>query len=1053
MAAWYKPVHPILSRHWPRMRRFFATTPRNVVICLTARETSPGWSFCLCQSGEKARIFLGLGLPWLLLGAVITATAAVGGTLEEDFEGVDLAWRLAPSSRNTHVLEHTRSADSPHHGAACELAVVESATAETVALEMPLAPAAVIDELRASLWVRTNLPATRLAFRVQLSSPPGQGRDAIELLVPGSVALDVDRWERLEVGDLPRQLARRLPALRLEHGADVTLEGALVTGLVLDAAAPPGRHRFELDELRVTGLVSAATVQDPLVRPVAADNPVSSDPPAGLARGVLEVAGLPFFLRSIDSNGEPFAVLAELGFNAVRLPAPANADQLAEARAASVWVICPPPPIPDIDLRDPENVPMLRNWDRVLAWDLGTGLSEDSLDDLAEQGRRIRACDPRSGRPLIGSADSGLRGISRHLDMLVARRTVLGTSLELIDWLEWLRERPRLARPGTPLLCTLGTEIDPAAARQAAALAGIGGRGLAIDPESLVLASFSAVAGGARGILFTSSRRLDDDDAEARMRAAAVRETNLRLRVLEPWGAAGRFASRAKTSSPEVQAFVMEAARARIVLAWRCVQGSQVVARRYEGADVPGEDASLTILVPGVPEAHRAWEVAPSGLRPVRQQRVTGGVSVTLDAFTTHGLVLLSGEPAITGHVQDLVRTLAPLELASARGLASLSLASAGELLGRLPPQALSGPPPVAAVAMLTEAGRLAAAGEALVTTEPAAAIRSLRKAAAIAGQFERRIWENAVKAEGSMVANPLSGSDATLGEAWQFISARAATVPGEELLPAGDMEQIAELAQRGWRHFARPQGEIQTSVDVIRSRPASGQACLRMIARPADAKAAPVVVETPPVWITSPPLAAPAGKLIAISAQVWVPEPITGSVDGLLVFDSLGGPALAERVGPSKDWRRLVLYRIVPPESAGEPVTVTFALSGLGEARIDDVSVTPLERVSGGTPAALVSTPRGQPAGAGFPSPADLLRAAPLPAAQPAPPPPAAGLAGPSSGPSPSAGPATAAWPGASLAWPKLNPFTSANEPPPGPGGGTVDPFRRARSSATTSP
>ena len=976
------------------------------------------------------------------------ASTAVGGTLEEDFEGGDLTWRLPPASPATRLLEHTTSVDSPHHGAACELVVVESAAAETVALEMPLEPAAVIDELRASLWVRTNLPATRLAFRVRLASPAGQSRDTIELLVPGSVARDVDRWERLEVGDLPRQLARRLPALRLEHGAEVTLEGALVTGLVLDAAAPPGRHQFAIDELRVTGLVSRTALQDSLVRPAAAEAALPSDPPAGLARGVLEVAGLPFFPRSIDSNGEPFAVLAELGFNCVRLPFPATADQLAEARAAGIWVICPPPPIPDVDLRDPENVPMLRNWDRVLAWDLGTGLSEDSIEDLAEQGRRIRACDPRSGRPLIGSADSGLRGVSRHVDMLVARRTVLGTSLELIDWLEWLRERPRLARPGTPLLCTLGTELDPAAARQAAALAGIGSRGLAIDPESLVLASFSAVAGGARGILFTSSRRLDGDEAEARMRAAAVRETNLRLRILEPWGAAGRFASRATTSSPEVHAFVMEAARARIVLAWRCVQGSQVVARRYEGADVPGEDAGLTILVPGVPEAHRAWEVAAGGLRPARQQRVTGGVSVTLDSFTTHGMVLLSGEPAVTGHVQDLVRTLAPLELASARGLASLSLGSAGELLGRLPPQALSGPPPVAAVAMLTEAGRLAAAGEALVATEPAAAVRSLRKAAAIAGQFERRIWENAVKAEGSMMANPLSGSDATLGEAWQFISARAATVPGEELLAGGDMEQIAELAQRGWRHFARPQGEIQTTVEVIRSRPASGRGCLRMVARPADAKAAPVVVETPPVWITSPPLAAPAGKLIAISAQVWVPEPITGSVDGLLVFDSLGGPALAERVGPSKDWRRLVLYRIVPPEAAGEPVTVTFALSGLGEARIDEVSVTTLERSTGGTPAALVSTPRGQPGAAGFPSPADLMQAAPLPAAEPALPP--AGIAGTSPGNPSRSAPAGAAWPGASLAWPKLNPFTSANEPPPGIGGGTIDPFKRARGGAT---
>ena len=38
---------------------------------------------------------------------------------------------------------------------------------------------------------------------------------------------------------------------------------------------------------------------------------------------------------------------------------------------------------------------------------------------------------------------------------------------------------------------------------------------------------------------------------------------NLRLRLLEPWGAAGRFAATATTSDPEVQAVVIEAARAR----------------------------------------------------------------------------------------------------------------------------------------------------------------------------------------------------------------------------------------------------------------------------------------------------------------------------------------------------------------------------------------------------------------------------------------------------------------------------------------------------------
>jgi hypothetical protein len=34
-------------------------------------------------------------------------------------------------------------------------------------------------------------------------------------------------------------------------------------------------------------------------------------------------------------------------------------------------------------------------------------------------------------------------------------------------------------------------------------------------------------------------------------------------------------------------------------------------------------------------------------------------------------------------------------------------------------------------------------------------------------------------------------------------------------------------------------------------------------------------------------------------------------------------------------------------------------------------------------------------------------------------------------------------------LGWPKLLPFgQSSNAPPPGPGGGTVDPFKRARAT-----
>jgi hypothetical protein len=957
--------------------------------------------------------------------AVARARAA-----DDGHESPEVSWAVAESDAAPRVTFHARSRDAAHRGEAGERIRLEASTGTTLRLQAPIGRAAVIDELRCSAWVRASRPDVRLGVRVTLPGYRSRktGR-VVETLVPGTVSRDADRWEPLEVTGLPQALARQLPALRLEHGPDGTLAGAVATHVVLDLYAGPGAYDVAIDDLVVEGAVPpAATQADAHVIPAAAVGPDAppADPPAGLARGVLEVDGLPFFPRSIEHNGEPLAALAELGFNCVQLAEPASRDVLEEARHAGLWVICPPPAIPDVDLRDPESVPVLRNWDRVLAWDLGSGLSAADAETLAERGRRVRACDPRAGRPLVAAADSGLRTLSRHVDMLVARRTVLGTSLELDGYVTWLRERPRLARPGTPLLATLATEIDHRAARQAAAIAGVGGRGLAVDPESLCLASFAAVAAGARGILFSSSARLDGDDRESRKRAAACREMNLRLEPLEPWGAAGRFAADAQASHPDVRAVVMEAARARIVVAWRSMQGAQIVAQRYGAGDVPDGLPSLTLLVPGVPEAHRAWEVAPGGLKPLTQRRVTGGVAVTLDSFLTHALVLVSGDPAVTGHVQERIRELAPVELVSARELAAIGLADTADLLGRLPPEAFSGPPPVAAGPMLAAANRLATDGESLAAAEPGEAVAKLRRAAAITGQFERRIWENGVRADGSMVASPLAVADSTLAEQWRFVTARAAAGPGPELLRGGGMEGIEDLAANGWRHFALPQSDLRTAVEIVRQAPASGSGALRLTAAAPDPAAPPVVVETPPVWVTTPPVAVPGGTLVEISASVRVPETITGSVDGLLVFDSLGGPALAERVARTPGWRRLVLHRIAPADGGGEPLVVTFALTGLGSAEIDEVSIRALEPgAGGGTPATAVSaaTP-----GRGFPSPGELLAPRPPQPAAPAPP---SGLA----------------WPGTNLGWPKIMPFgPSANDPPPGPGGGTIDPFKRAR-------
>jgi hypothetical protein len=74
------------------------------------------------------------------------------------------------------------------------------------------------------------------------------------------------------------------------------------------------------------------------------------------------------------------------------------------------------------------------------------------------------------------------------------------------------------------------------------------------------------------------------------------------------------------------------------------------------------------------------------------------------------------------------------------------------------------------------------------------------------------------------------------------------------------------------------------------------------------------------------------------------VPGPITGSADGLLIVDSLSGEALADRIGKTAGWRQFVLYRVAPQSGA---MCVTFALSGLGEAQLDDVVIQTVENSS----------------------------------------------------------------------------------------------------------
>ena len=129
---------------------------------------------------------------------------------------------------------------------------------------------------------------------------------------------------------------------------------------------------------------------------------------------------------------------------------------------------------------------------------------------------------------------------------------------------------------------------------------------------------------------------------------------------------------------------------------------------------------------------------------------------------------------------------------------------------------------------------------------------------------------------------------------------------------------------------------------------------------KPADPEDPPSLVETPPVWVVTAPVPARRGELLAIRGFVRIPKSIEGSVDSLAVIDSIGGEGLAQRIGPTKGWQPFELYRIAERDG---PVTITFALTGLGEAWIDDVTIKSVSRMPPATqpqvaPSAAISDP-----------------------------------------------------------------------------------------------
>ena len=669
----------------------------------------------------------------------------------------------------------------------------------------------IIDDLRASIWIYADRPGIQFSAEVTLprTIDPRSGKPLTTSVFAPAYST-AGRWQQIEIADFPRMVDRGVRILRSQSPLNIDGREAFVSRVLLNIYGGPGVTNVWTDDLEVFGFVPAdggagnrpgpplavsppgplpgspnarvagAGLPDPRLQSAAAGPPPRE---VKLAGSVLTVNDHPIFPRCIEYRGEKLAFLKQLGFNTIWLRATPPPAFLAAARQLDLWLVCPPP---DPGAAPPDADPPAAigpEFEPVLVWDLGHGLTGDSLDADQQRAARVRLADSRVSRPLICAPVNNLRSY-RHVNLLLIDRRPLGTSLEMSNYGAWVQRQPLLAVLGTPVWTTVQTQAGEGLRRQFAALTPGRAPPTVVGPEQIRLLVYTAISSGSRGLLFLSDSSLEAQDEETRQRVMALELLNLELEKIEPWAAGGTLVGTAESSQRLVSGAVLRDDRARIVMPMWLAPGSQCVA--------PLAAANpLNLTLPAdTPESSNIFELSTGHLEPLRHRRVAGGTQVTLDEFGLTSLLFLAQDPAIIEAVNRRAggsgRQIAELERYLAAQKYDMVTRVYAQIGSRIPPPKNPSPATRTPKQDIDNAlenlkfcdARLAAGDYAMASACARRAMMPLRK-------LERTAWEAAMSGSDSPVAIPGTSSFQALPWHWALLDRIAAMRPARTVFRA----------------------------------------------------------------------------------------------------------------------------------------------------------------------------------------------------------------------------------------------------------------------------
>ncbi|MDR2762159.1 MAG: hypothetical protein LBB88_06110 [Planctomycetaceae bacterium] len=682
---------------------------------------------------------------------------------------------------------------------------------------------------------------------------------------------------------------------------------------------------------------------------------------------ILLVNNMPIGVRAIEYQGEPLAFLRKLEFNTVWLKERPSPTLLREAKEAGVWLICKPPSPNEISNskiypestqfdklkeNDPSIAITSPIYDNVLAWNLGDDCTQPRHQEDTNRATLLQSADRIRRRPLVCTARSGVWEYSRIVDVLLMESKPLLSSLDFNELAAWQRNYQSLARPDTPFWTTIQTDTDPKLANQWIMFGGNTNEICAITHEQIKMQVHQALACGIHGIIFTSNSPLTNNDPATEYRRTSLELINWELQLVEDWFAGGRDqpALIKSTKRGQMNAAILQAGRTRLLVPiWQERNSQFAVSGAFEG--------SVRFIIPGIPDTYGAYLLVPNRMFPLTTRRVAGGTEVLLEEASLNSLVYFGEVDEFYARVGERAKIIGERCAYLACHLAELQLASTRQIIDTLKQVKESNAIPIhprdklPLIALQEQESHFRMTRHAIEIAKsfinqspPAFGMAYMQAERSTRGLrvVSRDILREATRHDLNACMTPVSVSFATLPYYLSAFQRTSGATLGQNRLQSGNMEDVGLWQRSGWNSQRHKVEGIVEQLSISPNASRSGINGLRIIAKTENGENKPKQIETAPIWVISPPVEIRMGEMICVNGWIKIPTTLESGVDGLTIFDSLGGESLALRFKETQgQWREFAFYRYVPENSN---YYIYFALNSLGEAHIDDVRVSAVQ-------------------------------------------------------------------------------------------------------------